>query len=861
MVFNVQTSHYGLSVNCYRLTPDYFVTFSLDNFGPIANPLPESAAAFQDNHVVFNLPASSIECVLVVSGTRYKPTGGTWYTTSLCKLIESGKFLQRRWLDGLTFQSGAPAITSYLEVAAWPDRVSFILHVTPTQAAVLNGALEISLGVGAAYSNLVSAGEGQALCAADGSGFAFLKDKAAGTMTMDAVNRKCTVRFAPGYWPAGEERTVGMIVYPTAADCQNVLARAVDAETTPLTVTAWQTLPTRQTLTVSYERPYGWHKIGLRNDDASWPNNDRMERVTVNLTNPTSTPRVARLNFSKEGNTLYGITGISAVLRDRDQDPTGIPIQISKDWHDWYWFHGITMLTVPPQTTLKLEYTGVNAHWGGVAAASHAQLCLVGYGGNQLWDQAALGAWGESITFDPDVNLGRSMIDDVRPMMVWAAGYDTPVKWTWTNNVGGGDFLVYFDQYGQKQWNSRIRTQYRRQCPNLTEVTYAGTSYDAKIDVKCMVSLYRTDDIVRGVYRLRYDVRSPVSFSRLAFFQMASDNYSDNQFNLMARGNEGGLIEEWRPPWTGWGYSRTGIPCPGRVPWVSMHDAISRNTTACGAWANRGVVIRSWQARLGGADAPTPYMAVYQTYNGMPSAIMELSAPPGVSQLVAGDYADAEVVQVIMPQYATDYYGPNANLRSALTQWENTWAMIGREATGNDLAIAATEGTVEQTYPIRVRAAAGDKASFAVTGGLAYVPVTIAGLTGYTDPILQRNVGGKWKQVDQSVHGKDYWQTDFDPIARQWEITYSIPLDTPADARQTSEFRFFRHVATDLDVDGDVDLSDFTGFQYCFNGPNRPPFDETYCGMADFDGDDDVDLADFGVFQGCFNGPNRPPSC
>ena len=64
----------------------------------------------------------------------------------------------------------------------------------------------------------------------------------------------------------------------------------------------------------------------------------------------------------------------------------------------------------------------------------------------------------------------------------------------------------------------------------------------------------------------------------------------------------------------------------------------------------------------------------------------------------------------------------------------------------------------------------------------------------------------------------------------------------------------------DLDEDGDVDLSDFTMFQACFNGPNRAP-SLADCSAADSDGDGDVDLADFATFQGCFNGPNRPPGC
>jgi hypothetical protein len=72
----------------------------------------------------------------------------------------------------------------------------------------------------------------------------------------------------------------------------------------------------------------------------------------------------------------------------------------------------------------------------------------------------------------------------------------------------------------------------------------------------------------------------------------------------------------------------------------------------------------------------------------------------------------------------------------------------------------------------------------------------------------------------------------------------------------------------DVDGDGDVDLADFSIFQSCFNGPNRPyalpPGFDSNCKCLDVEpapsGDGDLDLADFGKFQGCFNGPNRPPS-
>lgn len=51
----------------------------------------------------------------------------------------------------------------------------------------------------------------------------------------------------------------------------------------------------------------------------------------------------------------------------------------------------------------------------------------------------------------------------------------------------------------------------------------------------------------------------------------------------------------------------------------------------------------------------------------------------------------------------------------------------------------------------------------------------------------------------------------------------------------------------DLDLDGDVDLSDFILFRSCFTGPGQER--SVVCGAADLDGDGDVDLADFVVLQ------------
>ncbi len=40
--------------------------------------------------------------------------------------------------------------------------------------------------------------------------------------------------------------------------------------------------------------------------------------------------------------------------------------------------------------------------------------------------------------------------------------------------------------------------------------------------------------------------------------------------------------------------------------------------------------------------------------------------------------------------------------------------------------------------------------------------------------------GMGWRTVDQSVHGADFFQADYDARTRTWEVTFSLPSDTPA---------------------------------------------------------------------------------
>jgi hypothetical protein len=146
-----------------------------------------------------------------------------------------------------------------------------------------------------------------------------------------------------------------------------------------------------------------------------------------------------------------------------------------------------------------------------------------------------------------------------------------------------------------------------------------------------------------------------------------------------------------------------------------------------------------------------------------------------------------------MPIAAEHYYGPNKNLRSALGAMEEAgqpWKMIHREAVNNDLEVTASRGKIVHRYPVLVEVDAEGRAEFSVRGGVGHVPIALAGVKHYRGFRLDRSDGGPWTPVDQSVHGNDFWQTDYDAAAAAWRLTYNVPLDTPGDARQTVRFRF-----------------------------------------------------------------------
>ena len=745
----IQTNQYGMVFDVAK--PDIL------HVGEILKPLPYGQAVAQDNSMVFDLPEGGLQMSVGVEGKHYRCQGLDADWTDLdnypVRLIESGRFVQRLDILGLLFKAEDGTrldAAARLEVIAWPERFGLLLEVIPDRDLE---SVDVSMYLHAASRS---------------------------RMESQSISRL----------PAGEPFSLGLLSVPRAADL---------ASQNALTVNVTEAGSGDTPLPTWYDPIRGWHLVDLPEktwDKASEP--DHLDRYPVILENKGDKSATFRLLFAFD-ESFTGVTGISPMLRDTEGNPTGIPVQISKNWHrkeglyslyQGPWFHGFTMVSVPAGETWRGELAIAYARWGGVPAVSHAQLCLIGWGTNQLWDQVAIGSWGESICYDPDVNLGRSMIDDVRPLMVTNMG-TSDGKWGWTTNVGGGDFLVYVDDKGVRQPLSRMRTCYEQYGPNLTKVTYAGVTTDGHIAARIEVSSPRCDDLNRAYHRIRYDVLKPTPFDRLAFYQLGADNYNDHQFNTMARGDaEAGLIEEWQPERGGLKYTSSGIACEGESPWFSLHDGLRNQAHPEGAWANRGLVVRSWRAQLGGQTVAHPFASVYGTDNGMPSANIEISAPPDCTQLEPGDYVEAEFELLVLPFSAKDYYGPNASFKAHLEEHGNTWRPVWRQARGNNLDVTVSRGTLLRSYPIRVRVNEKNEAELTVTGGVGYVPITFAGISRRVTGALVELTPEGVRPVDQSVHGNDFWQMDRDTADNTWSITYNICLDTEGDKPVERRFAF-----------------------------------------------------------------------
>jgi len=791
-------------------------TGSVIRLGPLANPGGSAEAAAQlDNAVIDALPASQVSYDVEIGGLTHQASSflGTGANANIPgSLIDGGTFMQRVEIAEVGYATD-PSLMGSIQLATMPRHFVLTHRSTVAAASATGGTAYIHL-TGAAMSALtqttfLDGDRAVRLTDANGDGWIFMIPQIAGTDGSISIlpGGGITASRTTTSLAAGETVAVSLLAMPSAG----VSSAQIDAYLHPGTnVQVQYAQRDRQGADVeplaqaTFDPERGAYLVDLdllTNVGApTWPNwGDPTHQTWYNrhhliLSSSSSEPISIPLALDLEADVISSITGGCAMIRDENGEPLGVPVQISKNWHEttsprrWYHFYATPLL--PEGGVHDLEFTIAKAKWGSSFAVSHAQLSLIGWSMNQQWDESALGCWGESITYDPDLTLQRAMLDDVRPFLV-----QSQQQYNWTGNVGGADFLTFRAPNGYRDRIGRARSLYSSPGPNLTDVTYAGVTYDGKIEARIRTRLGRTDDMVRAYYDLEYVFHDAVTYDRLAFFQVCADNYSDNDFANIAYGNaQSVLVDIPAAPMGTTGYASPndrGIPIPGDAPWVLLYDnqkqVTLREDVAC-----VGFVIRDYELVSNGVTTTTPHINLVHTNNSNhPEVGFELAVPydPTSPTVPAGSTLRATIEYLVLPDDKALYYGPSADLLALPASMFGTAEMMRVMAQSNQTDVQATVGTLLRTHPIEIQTDATNPvaAQFSLTGGFGYLPLVFHGLPHHDDWQLQRSTGSGWTDIGQEVEGSDYWQARFEPVSASYELVFNV------DNTGTTEYRLVRN--------------------------------------------------------------------
>ena len=500
------------------------------------------------------------------------------------------------------------------------------------------------------------------------------------------------------------------------------------------------------------------------------------DEVNLNIKNASATRQYVPVLFDIKD--PANITGQVPILCDADGKPTGIPIQLSKNWHYGAYskFYGIIPVA-PGDTHYRLRIAF--GFWGTLPSASHAQLSLLGYGGNGRWDQLAIGCWGETICFDMDNSLTNMMVTDVR--MLFTRNGPDGQKWNWSEGGWGGDWISMKRDGEDKLMPTDLKNAYLSQGPCLTDVRYNGY-YGMNRDIAfgARLATLRTDDYNRIFQYLNYRFEKPLATTNSYLFKMGPTGGLLTP--VIAYGNRKGLIAEHQVPGglEANAVFKKDILLEGSGPWWIAFPGSFHLPGANWGTGSRGLVIRSFKIVHDGKEFRNPIISFPVLFNdkerNLSGLNMEVVPPAEIKQFNPGDTIETNMEWITLPRVADDYYGPNKEFLAHLQQNPKSWKTVYREAIGNDLSVDVDGGELTQQYPVVIQAT-NPEVEVKIKGGVGVVPIRFEGLKSAQGYKLYQVQGRKRIPLDQSVNGNDFWQTDYDAENGTYKMTFNLPLD------------------------------------------------------------------------------------
>ncbi len=736
-VFGIETSVYGFSLDV--------ADFSKVKMGLLDNPESYEQALDHKAEKLASLPRAEFVIELELDGQRYQvetcqagqsERPGHLYAA---RLWESGRYVQHYDFQGLVFRNAKGETLdcgAVLDLVAWPGTLT----------------LTASVSVSKSY------------------------EKASLRMMMKSEAGKWERRLSvENGWRQGQQKSLTMT-------CDLASSGKIGSKSRGSNTGVSVQSPDGKPLPVRFDPKKNCYVASVKRLRRDWRegytdirNYDEFA-ITVNETD-SKTPVPFLLDMRPPAN----VTGLCPILCDEEGRPTGIPVQLSKNWHDQSmgpYFMPYALLPADKSRTylLRVAY----GFYGTLPSASHAQLSLLGYAnrkaGNGRWDQLAIGCWGETICFDMDMSLVDIAITDIRMLMTRNGARGR--KWGWTEAGWGGDWLNIADASQRKYFWTDLKTAYLAHGPCLTDVKYDGYyGANREVDFAAQVQTLRTDDYARTFQKLSYTFTRDVAAKHISLYKLGrTRNY---QTPRIAYGNGDGLLAEQAVHES----VRKGesfldpVELTGVAPhWVAFVGASETTNQRAKANGYRALIVRRYEAEIAGEIYHQPTISAAVHADSPANLDVELLPPAGIRQFSRGDRIELDLELITLPRVAEDYYGPNDAFRKHLAEKPNSWETTYREAKGNDLGVTVSGGTLLRKYPLIVQTQEPE-ITVDIKGGVGAVPIRFEGLSSNQDYHLYRIDDGKRLKLDQSVHGNDFWQTDYDAATNTFKMSFNLPLD------------------------------------------------------------------------------------
>ena len=819
-VCNVATGNYGFQFDA--------TTAKIKKLGAFSTAKKESDVRNNtDNSFISNLAdVVDMQYYMIADGKSYKVTEVDSQNdpNNALRVLESGTYMQHSDVWQLKFHgSDTPARASFSAVS---DYFTYSFYVNSADVGKKDVTLSVSLRFGSQYTEYKSYSDSSgrkacSLATSNGAGFIFVSPKdCSNSFKFDSNTKTLTIAVTKTLRQESDEMKLtwdglDFICAPVKKVSDQAVQYYFDLQ--QVKVSAVHIEPKMKAVTGAYNAETGAFEVALPNtgtysDMTQEANHDKYGKMQITLENPTKSNLTVPINMYQRwsnGITYKNVTGISVIVRDANtKEPTGIDVQLSKNWHgadkeSLYkgpWFSGITYIVVPAGQKVQYEIISAYAKWGTVYAANHSQLSLAGYkSGSQsmlLWQTSGIGCFDqEAFCYDIDVALGNSIINDVRILCVGgngAKGKDAALdgaKYVRTNEVGGGDFFVWYDKNNKKQSLVNLKVSYDSYGPNLTSVTYSGKTAGGEVVASITTNLPRTTDLNKCYMTFKYEFKKDVPYSRLAFFTCGADGFNDHVWNNVAYGNASGLIKDitlnTSEKYVGYLKNEAqATEVSGGSAWVTWYgpqrSTASHKHDSMGPLGNRGFAVRNYAATINGKTYTNPSLSFYHTnHNKQPGVAAELVAPSQAGGVIkAGSVVTCTVEYLVFPQKKSDYYGSSAVLKGLDSSLFDSWKIGYEYAKKGQVSVTASKGTVTSTSPVSVKAAgqSGVVADFTVKGGMGFVPMTITGLNNYSGYRLYKVEGGKETMINQSLSGQqnDYWQCSYDAVTKTYTLTFNV---------------------------------------------------------------------------------------